>query len=256
MRKYCLSLLMLPLHLLAINAQDTLPSPENHKWHFMVTPYLMIPGMSGDMGIGNLPDASIDLNAEDIFSRLQIGGMLYLEASHDHWAITSDVQYMKLKQDISATSVINSGKATMEQLAWEVAGLYKIAPWLEVGAGARLYNIGAEVEMNYKTGINKDTVRNESLTETWVDPIIIARGKFFTNSKWIAEVRADVGGFGIGSTFAWQIQADAGYRFSKLFDATIGYRYLDVNFENGTDTGRFLYDIATSGPTVRLGFTF
>lgn len=256
MRKYCLSLLMLPLHLLAINAQDTLPSPENHKWHFMVTPYLMIPGMSGDMGIGNLPDASIDLNAEDIFSRLQIGGMLYLEASHDHWAITSDVQYMKLKQDISATSVINSGKATMEQLAWEVAGLYKIAPWLEVGAGARLYNIGAEVEMNYKTGINKDTVRNESLTETWVDPIIIARGKFFTNSKWIAEVRADVGGFGIGSTFAWQIQADAGYRFSKLFDVTIGYRYLDVNFENGTDSDRFLYDIATSGPTVRLGFTF
>jgi hypothetical protein len=31
-------------------------------------------------------------------------------------------------------------------------------------------------------------------------------------------------GFGIGSEFAWQVQAYAGYRFSRLFQITGGYR--------------------------------
>ena len=46
--------------------------------------------------------------------------------------------------------------------------------------------------------------QDKSISETWVDPIIIGRVKFPAGKKWLFQLRADVGGFGIGSDFAWQ----------------------------------------------------
>ncbi len=34
------------------------------------------------------------------------------------------------------------------------------------------------------------------------------------------------------------------------------YRYLDVDYEDGSDSGFFKYDVATSGPGVAAVFTF
>jgi hypothetical protein len=252
---YVILLLLLPISI--VSAQDTLLTTNNNKWHFLVEPYLMFPNMQGDLGLGDLPDASIDLNPGDIFNHLQIGGMLYLEGRNDNWAATSDFLYMKLNQDISPNKPINSGTATMSQTVWELAGMYKLNAWLEVGAGARLYNITADAELKIATlPPGTETTQSKSINETWVDPIIVTRLSYFTETNWIAELRADIGGFGIGSKFAWQIQADFGYRFSKLFHATIGYRDIDVNYENGNDSERFLYNIATFGPVIRLRFNF
>ncbi|HEX5025876.1 MAG TPA: hypothetical protein VFV68_11425 [Agriterribacter sp.] len=252
--KKIIFILAVALSCMNAHAQDS--TKQNSKWDFLIEPYLMFPNMNGKVGLGTIPDVPVDANPGDIFNHLQMGAMLYLEAHNNKWAITSDFLYMKLKQDVSATNIINSGKATAKQTMWELAGLYKINPWLEVGAGTRLSSIGSDVEVNYKTGPNRDTARSGSITKTWVDPIIVTRFTFFTTTKWIAQLRTDIGGFGIGSKFAWQIQADAGYRFSKLFQATIGYRYIDINYEKGSDSDRFLYDMASFGPTVRFGFNF
>lgn len=112
-------------------SQDTIVPKKNNKWHFLAEPYLMFPTMNGTAGIGNLPDASFNLNPGDIFSHLQVGGMLYLEAQNDKWAITTDLLYMKLKEDIPATTIIISGNATVSELLWEVTGFYKIVSWLD-----------------------------------------------------------------------------------------------------------------------------
>jgi hypothetical protein len=256
MKKINLLFLLIVIPVFLANAQDSIVPAKKNKWHFLIEPYLMFPNMNGTAGIGNLPDASFNSDPGDIFSHLQIGGMLYFEAHNNNWAITTDLLYMKLTQDVPANQVIISGNAKVSEFLWELTGFYKIVSWFEVGAGARLYSIHPEMEMNYKTGLKSDTTRSESLTKTWVDPIIATRFKFFTKTKWIAEVRGDIGGFGIGSKFAWQVQADAGYKFVKWFQATIGYRYIDVNYEKGSGSDRFLYDVATFGPTLRFGFTF
>jgi len=70
------------------------------------------------------------------------------------------------------------------------------------------------------------------------------------------EFRGEIGGFGIGSDFAWQIQAYAGYRFSKLFHITAGYRVISLDYKTGEGENRFLYDINTFGPVIRFGFNF
>jgi len=235
-------------------AQDS--TVVQNKWTFLVEPYIMLPSLNGVAGLGTLPDANVDASASDIFNHLQFGAMLFVEAHHGKWSIGSDILYMHLNQDVTPdNTLINSGTVDMKQLGWEISGLYAFLPWLDAGAGARLNNIEGAADLNVNTFPPGTTVQmSKDLTETWVDPIIIVRLKNSESSKLITQLRADVGGFGIGSTLAWQVQANVGYRFSKLFTTTMGYRYLSVDYENGSGEERFLYDIDSFGPVVRFGF--
>lgn len=58
------------------------------------------------------------------------------------------------------------------------------------------------------------------------------------------------------SDFAWQVQALAGYRFSKLFDMTAGYRAIGLDYSSGEGVNTFVYDMITFGPVLRVGFSF
>jgi len=225
-------------------AQDTTKA----KWHYLAEIYLMFPNMKGEIGIAGLPPASVDADQSSIFGHLKFGAMLYFEASNDDWSISSDFLYMDLEQDLEDTNFITNGKVSAKQLAWEIAGLKRVISWFDVGIGARLIGLDSGIEFTGTQGID----RSGSESIYWVDPIIVMRFNDLLESKWILNFRGDIGGFGIGSKFAWQMQANAGYRFSKLFQATIGYRYISVDY----DKDNFLYDIDTYGAVVRLGFNF
>lgn len=229
------------------------PAQQQKKWEVLVQPYAMFPNINGTVGLGELPEASVNANPGDIFSHLQMGAMLYLEAHKGDWAITSDVLYMNLKQDLKPGKVVKSGELTAKQFAWELAGLRKFSTWFEAGAGIRINSLNAGVDMEL-LGVGESTFRSASSTKTWVDPILIARIKTPTKGKFSGQLRTDIGGFGIGSKFAWQVQLDAVYKVSKLFDLGLGYRAISVNYEKGSGSDKFLYDTRTFGPVLRLGF--
>jgi hypothetical protein len=119
---------------------------KEKKWKFLIEPYMMFPNMAGETGVRNLPSLDVDANAGDIFSKLQFGAMLNLEAKTDKWAITSDLLYMKLQQNATPNIIINSGRVTAKQLGYELAGLYRIAPFFEAGVGMRLNSINSRAE--------------------------------------------------------------------------------------------------------------
>ena len=87
--------------------------------------YLMFPYMDGETGIGESLILPVEANPGDIFSSLQMGAMMYLEAKTDKWAITSDLVYMKLNQEVTPGTIVNSGDVTAKQLIWEAAGIYR-----------------------------------------------------------------------------------------------------------------------------------
>lgn len=229
-------------------AQDS----SARKWHYLGDLYMMFPNMSGETTIANLPPVEVDADEATILGNLKFGGMFYLEATNDNWAISSDFIYMKLNQGLATTKLIKSGSVTMEELAWEVDGLKRITPWLEAGLGGRLMSLKMGVDA---TG-SLDEVHNDSASKTWYDPVVVMRTQGTIKEKWLLQFRGDVGGFGVGSDFSWQIQANAGYRFSKLFQATVGYRYIGIDYDKGKGAERFLYDIDTYGWVVHLGFNF
>ena len=63
-----------------------------------------------------------------------------------------------------------------------------------------------------------------------------------------------IGGFGIASDFAWQLQAYFGYRISRISQLSIGYRAIGTDYQKGSGSNRFLYDVTTFGPVFRFGF--
>jgi len=236
------------------SAQDT--SVTKNKWHYLLQPYAMFPNMKGTVGMSNLPNVDVNADVDDIFSNLQFGAMLYFEAHNDKWAISSDILYMDLEQDVEGKRGILTGKLEAKQFAWEISGLRKIRPWLELGAGFRINSLKSGLELNVDSTILGGGQKSSSITETWVDPIIVGRVKIPAGKKWLFQLRGDIGGFGIGSDLAWQLQADVSYRFSKLFDLDLGYRSIYMDYEKGSGQDRFLYDMNIFGPVLRFGFTF
>lgn len=238
------------------SAQDSLHAAN--KWHLLLEPYLMLPNMHGTSGLGDLPDAEVNEDPSDIFSHVQVGAMLYTELFKGAWAITSDFTYMKLGQDIAGKNGIVSGNADIKQLGWEVAVLRKINPWLEGGLALQLNSIGSDLHLVVDASNGTQQTKNKELTQTWVDPSILARIKLplSANQKWLFQFRGNIGGFGIGSDLYWQLQAYFGYRFSKLFQLSAGYRVIDIDYEKGSGDERFKYDMTTFGPVVKLGFNF
>jgi hypothetical protein len=67
---------------------------------------------------------------------------------------------------------------------------------------------------------------------------------------------ADIGGFSVGSKLAWQIYPVAGVRVSKLLSIHLAYRWLDMEYETGSGSDAFVYDVRTFGPEIGLAFHF
>jgi hypothetical protein len=226
------------------------------KWHFQTDIYLLFPYMKGDIGIGNEIAAPVDATPGDIFNKLKMGGMVYLEAHNNKWAVTSDLIFMNLKQDIAPNKFWDNGTAGAKQLVWEPAGFYRLLPFIEIGVGGRLNNLQASIEGRRNAFPAGTYEVSENASKTWFDPILITRLTADIKDKWLFQFRGDIGGFGVGSDFTWQLQGYAGYRFSHLFQLTAGYRILSMDYDKGVDIDRFVYNVDTFGPVIRFGFNF
>jgi hypothetical protein len=231
-------------------------SSSDKKWKYLVGMYVLFPNLKGETAVRNLPDIQLDAKPGDIFSHLQIGFMMNMEAQTAKWAITSDLFFANLEQDITAGTVIISGKSTARQIGWETSGLYRFASFFEAGIGGRLNSIESGIDLVRSSIDEGTTPMSATLVRTWMDPIIIARLTTNIKDKWLFLLRGDMGGFGIGSKFTWQLQAYAGYHISKLFLISAGYKILSINYDKGTGVDRFRYDTNMFGPVIRFGFNF
>ncbi|MFB3390055.1 hypothetical protein [Flavobacterium sp. LAR06] len=211
--------------------------------------------MSGKTSFSTLPEVKVEADPSDIFDKLNMGAMIYLEASHDNWSFSSDLLYMSLKQGVKAGTIIQSGELGAKQLALEFASMHRLFPKLDTGVGLRLNCFDMDVEA-IRNMVGGSTTIEGSVSESWVDPIVIVRFKSDPSDSFIYQLRADIGGFGIGSDLAWQLQAYMGYRFSKLFQLTGGYRAIGMDYDKGSADDRFMYNMDTFGAVVRFGFSF
>ena len=255
--------------LLALPAMAQEDSEKEKDWNFTAAPYLLIPYMNGNVGIGPV-EAGVDAGPEEIFNNLDMGFMLYFEASSDKWVASFDLLYMNLggQGEISKFEKIDrEGEAavSVKQLGLTFNGLYRVTEWASVGLGFRVNSInqGVIAKIDAVPGPGPGDIElpardvNVSMTQTWVDPLIVARFMTrFNDTKWRLGVSGDIGGFGIGSDLTWQVNPFVGYQFSKLFEIDLAYRWLAMDFETGSDADYFLYDMVISGPELGLLFHF
>lgn len=235
-----------------VHAQD---APDG-QWHFLVQPYVLFPNMKGETGIGNLPPVRVDEDPQDIFDHLRMGAMLFFEARNDRWAFSSDLLYMDLGADIEPRTLVAGGEVGVSQLGWELAALRRLAPGFELGVGATYNRLDADVDIDVSGIAGPNYTLSGSHTEEWIDPTLVMRATWPLGGRWSLQARGNVGGFGVGSDLMWQLAAHLHYRAAEKWLFSFGYRVIDIDYDQGRDSGRFVYDVRTFGPEMRLGYTF
>ena len=90
------------------------------------------------------------------------------------------------------------------------------------------------------------------MDETWVDPVIGARGRLRLSEALFLLAGGDLGGFDTSSSFTWQANAGLGYEVSKAIAVGAGYRALGYNYNHGG----FKYNADMYGPFLGAEFKF
>ena len=71
-----------------------------------------------------------------------------------------------------------------------------------------------------------------AFSEGWFDPTVGVRYYTPLRGNFMVTAAAEVGGFGIGSDFAWSATGVLGWRFSQPVGVTLGYRNMSVDYKN------------------------
>ena len=221
------------------------------EWKYEIAPYLWGSAMEGTAGIGAVT-AETSLSFSDIMDNLEFGFMGMFRASTDRYSITVDALYMSLGVTERGPGGALKADVDMDQTGLETDFGYALTDRFTVLAGLRYVDLDARLKVTGPLG-NELSAREQ---QSWVDPVIGAQYSWSFADQWSASLRGDIGGFGVGSDFAWQAMAVLRWQFSPRTGVALAYRYLDMDYEEGQGDSRFLYDMATSGPALGVVFTF
>jgi hypothetical protein len=229
-------------------AQEPTPAGASTEtaagWNYLVEPYFLAPTITGTSGVRGIT-ADVDVGAGDFFSALDFGAMLYFEAHSPLWAVSLDGLYMNLGAE--ATSRLGDLNVDLQQTGIMLAGYRRVLKWAEVLAGIQFNDMEATLTSTGPAGVNETGDRN------WVDPYVGFRATL-PHDKWRWSFFGAVGGFGVGSDFAWQVLPQVGYRFSPLFELSGGFRAITMDYEDGSGNEKFVYDLTIYGPQLGARF--
>jgi hypothetical protein len=218
---------------------------ETGKWRFFAALYGVAAGMSGDVGVGQFT-ADVDVGFDDILDNLEFGAMGRARAGYDRWSVSADVIYMEL----SASR--RQFDAEAEQWLVQPVLEYSVCEWLMPYAGARYNNLSADVSGTGPLGV----FRSISETDDWWDPVVGTRLSVPIWNALSFAVNADVGGFGAASDLTWQVEPLLNWKVTSALSLGAGYRWLYMDYEQGTGRDRFQYDVLTQGFELGMAFWF
>lgn len=249
-----------------VRAQET-PAPEPQlssapKWQFSFTTYLWVAGMDGDVTARGR-EADVDVSVADGFDNLVDNFKLaitgHLEARRDRLALFGDVAYISLEQDVERR-ILGEGTIDTAQGFFELGIGYTVIDEplpnhpsrrfrLEPIAGARMYYLDMELSFD---SIDR-TFGDDKL---WVDGFVGLRSSVDIADRLSLFGRFDIGAG--GSDLAWNAVLGADLKLGKHKRVSLlgGYRWLDVDYDDGSGDNKFVFDVLMHGPFVGLGFTF
>jgi hypothetical protein len=216
-------------------------------WDVTVAPYVMGAAMSGATTVRGL-EVDVDVSASDIFSNLQFGAMGLLVARKGNWGFGSDLIWMALGTTVRETNVdFNQGAFAFYGLRW-------LSPAADVTFGLRVNTLQGELTFKRLEGTRIDETVSQD--KTWVDPIVGLSLRSSEAKRLRFRLYTEIGGFGMGSDFAWQVFPNLGIRLTDKPSLDFGYRWLDIDYSTGEGSEAFRYDVLTQGPVGGFAFRF
>jgi hypothetical protein len=242
-------------------AADLEPVADDSGWTFSLTPYVWLAGLTGDVAAFGGPPVEIDASIPDVLKALDIGLMGLAQARYDRFTLAGDLFWVKLsddgpmprgllaeKYDLTITNLMLTGVAGYSVV-------YESNMNLDLVVGARYWSVDNNLDFK-GAGTLPPPLSLEGVSldqkEGWVDPLIGVKGRVDINESFFLTGWALVGGFDVSSKYMWDAMGSVGYRFNDWSAATLGFRALGVDYENGG----FEYDVIQYGPMMGASFQF
>ncbi|AXK71774.1 hypothetical protein DWG18_05375 [Lysobacter sp. TY2-98] len=224
---------------------------EGDPWTFNVTPYVWLATVNADISDSGPPPASVitDNEFDDVLDKFDGALFIHAEGQGDHFGALADFSYLGLSQERERPRL--RSETDFDGRLLDLAGVWspgddRFNGW-DLFAGLRYVDTDFTVSI-----IPTDTTLNTRSLKTsksYSDFLYGARYSWKAGDRWDFSVRGDGS---TGSTNGtWSASAIAQYHMN-VGQWVFGYRYLDLDFGEGTVDGR----ITLNGPVVGYGFNF
>jgi len=251
--------LCLSLYALVAKAGDGGYATEtaSDEWSFSVVPYLWLALYDGTFELPNVPPGigrTKSTTSSDPFSTSLSGAfMMTAQVRYREFGLFLDGAWLQLKTEGDYPTELYSGTDIKSDIAYGTAALtYRIVRTSNLSvdalAGARVWYLSNEIDFDTGTqpGFNADDHK------TFVDPIVGASIRYDLTKHFFGVVVGDAGGFGTGSDLTWNVFGGIGYQFTSWLSATVGYRYMHMDYSKDN----FVMDANVQGFLIGLGFHF
>lgn len=225
-------------------------APSDTEFRFGLPAW--ISGLDGDFGVGGLVTDQ-DLDFTDILKDLDmiVSGSLY--ARYHRWELFADGQYLKLSDTARLRGFLfqEANVGVKSAFAEAFLGFRAIncrTAVLSFFAGARYNYMSADIHVR---GARLESVRAVGETD-WIDPVIGIGGKVRVYKPISFYAKGDVGGFGVNSDLAWQVQGGFEVQLTRSMYTNIAWRYL----KNDYSSGGFVNKTELNGPVLETGIDF
>lgn len=272
----------------AADLGDAPPAPSG--WEFSVTPYAWMINVNGDVTArGHTAAVNQDFFQIVEKSDSLLAWMSYFEARKGRLALFTDLVWMDLgfpgRFQLNRSPLGRFGRATLDvtgkaqldyqSLIIQSGAAYEVTRWertpgsftaLELLASARYWNQDAGLSLRLtgtldvdleRLGLNAKRSRSVAIARAndleWVDPVVGARIRHQLAPGKEIRLEGDVGGFGAGSEFSWQVVGSYGFDVNclgKPLHTVIGYRALAVDYTENGRFGKDGLDVVQHGPVM------
>ena len=243
------------LAILALPALADAPEAVS-PWSARLTIYGWLPGVNADItGRNRDRSESESLSVNDLLQSLQFAAFATGEVRYERIGALVDFIYTDLSSTRTAPGRFGTEiTGDIDTILATTALTYRAyeAERLDVDllAGARVVYSG--VRLKTQRDRPRGIERSVSTYETWVDPLFGARIGYAITDRWQATAMGNVGGFGIGSEFAWEAYGGVSYAFTKSIQGELGFRYLSIDYQSD----RTKLDLQLYGPALGVTFRF
>ena len=240
-----------------------LAQADEGGWEFSVAPlYLWAKNIEGVTTAGG-KDLPLELDfKDDILENLDSAFAIHMEATNGSITFFAEYNYAKLDPTVEnyVGPVRVQGdvdfKDTMMEggMAWTFADA-RSTQW-EVLGGLRYYDQDVTIKFSNDASIETPLPNRLEVGDSWMQPFLGVRTTTILSKRWSLRLRADYGYEGADNT-ALQGLAFIDYRFRDWGSAFFGYRYLDMDFDNGIrGLDQYAIDGNQQGPLIGLNFHF